>query len=68
MSTTEPTTYECTHDRVAGGVCIDCRQPVVALCPYCGAGRTRDGEAVSPPPATPTPCAICGEPYPWIIV
>jgi hypothetical protein len=51
MSTTEPTIYVCTHTRVAGGVCIDCRQSLAALCPYCGAGIAPHPKAVSPPPA-----------------
>ncbi len=35
MNIIESTIYECTHGRVAGGICIDCRQPVAVVCPYC---------------------------------
>lgn len=62
MSTTEQTIYECAHGRVGGGICIDCRQPVAAVCPYCGAGRTREREATMPL----FTCASCDQLYPLI--
>ena len=68
MSTLEPTIYECTHGRVAGGVCVDCRRPVAGVCPYCGVGVARERGAITPPPAPPWACTSCGEPYPWAVL
>lgn len=63
MSAPEPMTHECGHGRVAGGVCVDCREPLAAVCQCCGGGRVLEREAT----LLPSAWARCGQPYPGTV-